>query len=196
MNLTNTPITNAGLRRLQDLPKLRSLEMELTEISDSGLAALKTLPALRVLDVQLTAVSSAGAEQFGKSHPQATVRVGASDALITEMPAARYTCTVTDWRSQSIDFETHFTLKRLHARGPTVANGGAIAVTDAGLISLAASQPELEELDLRESAVTDKGLWELRALTELKRLDVRGAPVTEKGVARLASALPDCKILR
>lgn len=69
-------------------------------------------------------------------------------------------------------------------------------VTDEGLAFLVARQTELEELDLRDSGVTDKGLWLLRTLTGLKHLDVRGAPVTEEGVARLAGVLPDCEILR
>lgn len=87
-------------------------------------------------------------------------------------------------------------VKRLHACGKTVTNGVAAGVTDAGLITLSTVQTELEELDLRDSEVTDKGLWTLRTLKQLKRLDVRGAPVTKKGARRLARVLPECEILR
>lgn len=69
-------------------------------------------------------------------------------------------------------------------------------MTDDGLISLTALQSELEELDLRDSAVTDKGTITLRTLKKLKRLDLRGAPVTKQGVAALARALPGCEIVR
>lgn len=65
-----------------------------------------------------------------------------------------------------------------------------------GLVSLAVAHAELEDLDLRESAVTDSGLFFLRKLQNLKRLELRGASVTEQGVSRLARLLPECEILR
>jgi len=69
-------------------------------------------------------------------------------------------------------------------------------VTDAGLVTLSVVQTELEELDLRESEVTDQGILQLRTLKNLKRLDLRGSPITEQGVQNLARVLPECEILR
>jgi Ran GTPase-activating protein (RanGAP) involved in mRNA processing and transport len=63
-------------------------------------------------------------------------------------------------------------------------------------VALLSSHTELEELDLRDSAVTDAGLTTLVKLTNLKRLDLRGAPVTEGGCQRLAKTLSNCEILR
>jgi hypothetical protein len=68
-----------------------------------------------------------------------------------------------------------------------------ISVTDTGLKSLA-NHPELEELDLRDTAISDQGLGVIAHLGAL--LDVRGTQVTEQGVARLAEALPRCEIVR
>lgn len=196
LDLADTPITDAGLGRLKTLPKLRELTISLTDVSDEGLSAMETLQSIQSVDATLTAVSSVGAERFRRKHPRASISFGASDALLARS-SKLYREYIFETNALGYAMAAQgVKLKRLHARGKTVTNGVARGVTDAGLVKLTAWQTELEELDLRDSAVTDKGLWALRTLTELKRLDVRGALVTEKGVGRLAHALPECEILR
>jgi hypothetical protein len=56
--------------------------------------------------------------------------------------------------------------------------------------------PELEELDLHDTAITDRGLNVIAKLAALKKLDVRGTLVTDDGIARLAESLPSCEIVR
>lgn len=198
LDLSNTSITDAGLAHLKTLAKLKTVKLSLTDVSDEGLAALQELPAVKSIDVQLTAVTSQGVEQFRKERPQSKIEFGASDAILGRLPATTRTVvrtTNSGYESIGIGNET-IKLKRLHARGNVGANGTAEAVTDDGLISLTVLQTDLEELDLRDSAVTDKGIITLRTLKKLKRLDLRGAPVTDQGVAALARALPDCEIMR
>ncbi|HUY87667.1 MAG TPA: hypothetical protein VMV10_02925 [Pirellulales bacterium] len=197
LNLSNTHITDAGLKHLRGLPKLQQLQLSLTDISDEGLSALERLPELRSVNAQLTAVTAAGAEKLSKANPGASVEFGASDALLSGWQTTTRVWTTNASGVQTVGIgRVSIKVKRLHARGKSVTNGVTEAVTDAGLITLSVVQTELEELDLRDSEVTDKGLWTLRALKQLKRLDVRGAPVTEKGVRRLARVLPECEILR
>jgi len=193
LNLVSTPITDAGMEQLKRLPNLRELQLSLTDVSDAGLFALEEMSALKNLYAQLTAVTAAGAEKLRKRRPQTTIEVGACDALFNRLPLTLRT--TGGGRAFGVARDS-IKLKRLHARGQAVENGVSLAVTDAGLVTLSVVQTELEELDLRDSAVTDKGLWSLRALKQLKRLDMRGAPVTEQGVARLARVLPGCEILR
>lgn len=198
LNLANTPISDAGMEHLKRSPNLRELRLSLTELTDAGLLALEQMPALKNGDAKLTAVTAAGAELFRKRRPQTAVEGGACDALFNRLPTTMRThavLTSSGGRAVGVEFDS-IRLKRLHGRGQVVENGVSLAVTDAGLVSLAVVQTELEELDLRDSAVTDKGLWSLRTLKQLKHLDVRGALVTEQGVTRLARALPECEILR
>jgi Leucine-rich repeat (LRR) protein len=204
LDLSNTSITDAGLAHLKTLPKLRTIRLSLTDVSDEGLAALKELPAVESIDAQMTTVTSLGVKQFRKERPKSKIEFGASDASIGRLPIGRQVLvrtTNSGVESVGISYET-VKLKRLHARGTLGADGAdgadgaAGTVTDDGLISLTALQSELEELDLRDSAVTDKGIITLRTLKKLKRLDLRGAPVTERGVAALARALPECEIVR
>ncbi len=198
LDVSNTSITDAALAHLKTLSKLKTLNLSLTDISDEGLAALKELPAIESIDAQLTAVTSQGVEQLRDQRPKSKIEFGASDAILGRLPTARQAIARTSNSGVEIvgiGYET-VKLKRLHARGKVGADGAGETVTDDGLISLTALQSELEELDLRDSAVTDKGVITLRTLKKLKRLDLRGAPVTEQGVAALARALPECEIVR
>lgn len=197
LNLSNTSITDAGLKRLQAFPKLQTLQLCLTDVSDEGLTALAQLPELRSVDVQLTAVTAAGAEKLRQANPRATVEFGASDALLASWQTKTRTVTTNAGGIQSMAVVNEsIKVKRLHARGKTLAGGVPAGVTDAGLVTLSVVQTELEDLDLRESEVTDQGILQLRTLKNLKRLDLRGSPVTEQGVQNLARVLPECEILR
>jgi len=195
LNLIGTQITDGGLKELAALRKLHTLRLDLTDVSDEGLAALEQFPALESVSAQLTAVSAAGAANFRKSRPQANIDVGACDAFFAPRSFYAY----ADRAAVAAKF---IQVKRLHARGKTVVNGVARGVSDASLALLFDAQRELEDLDLRESEVTDQGLkmlatlGSLGTLKKLKRLDLRGAPVTEQGAAKLARALPECEILR
>lgn len=64
------------------------------------------------------------------------------------------------------------------------------ALSDTGLRQLRGLQ-ELEILSLSTTKVTDAGLAELKGLTKLRRLDVRDTAVTRKGVATLRQVLPN-----
>lgn len=197
LNLSNTPITDAGLKRLRALPKLQTLRLSLTDVSDEGLSALEQLPELRSVDVQLTAVTPAGAEKLSQANSQAKVEFGASDALLAGWQTTTRTVVTNVGGVQSMALVNEsIKVKRLHARGKILAGGFPAGVTDAGLVTLSVVQTELEELDLRESEVTDQGIMKLRALKNLKHLDLRGSPVTEQGVQNLARMLPECEILR
>lgn len=197
LNLSSTSVTDAGLKQLFALSKLQNLQLSLTDISDDGLAVLERLPSLLSVNAQFTAVTAAGAEKFRQANPRASVEFGASDVLLANWQTLSRTVTMNAGGVRSIAFVNESVkVKRLHARGKTMTNGVAAGVTDAGLVTLGAVQTELEELDLRDSEVTDQGLWNLRTLKQLKRLDLRGAPVSEQGVQRLARVLPECEILR
>lgn len=58
-------------------------------------------------------------------------------------------------------------------------------VTDAGAVHLAAMK-ELRELALPGTALSDKGLEQLKQLVKLETLDLSGTRVTDKGLAALA----------
>ena len=73
-----------------------------------------------------------------------------------------------------------------------VALSGA-PVTDAGLAHLK-GLPALANLNLQGSKVTDAGLEHLTGMSQLTMLILNTTKVTAPGVAKLAKALPHCKI--
>lgn len=59
-------------------------------------------------------------------------------------------------------------------------------VTDAALEDIVASNPDLEDLDISGTDVTDDGVLHLHKLTELRHLRIKETNLTERGVKRLA----------
>jgi hypothetical protein len=57
-----------------------------------------------------------------------------------------------------------------------------------------ANVPNLTELGLMASQITDEGLQELAKLKNLYGLNLGGTKVTKAGVAALRKALPNCQI--
>jgi hypothetical protein len=175
-------------------------------VTDDAADRLSRLTQLRSLTLELTAVSEAGFVRLHKALPQASISIGANDAMLGRAVGGRSVIvrkglllTATAYWAMPLPG----TLKRLHARGnyrtghrqgDTVVVG-AKTVTDAGL-QARSGLTAMEELDLRDSGVTDAGLPALLTLTNLKRLDLRGTAVTDAGRETLAKSLPGCEILR
>jgi len=64
LNLARTQVTDDGLAKLAELPKLTRLHLEHTAVSDAGLAHLAGLEELRYLNLFNTSVSDAGLEHI------------------------------------------------------------------------------------------------------------------------------------
>ncbi len=72
---------------------------------------------------------------------------------------------------------------------------GGTGVTDAGLAQIVRVR-QLAVLDLSSTRVTSGGIGQLAACTELRELDLSGADVDEASVEQLRQALPRCQITR
>ena len=66
LNLFETRVTDAGMKSLEPLTKLKHLDVTGTRVSDKGLAYLARLPELESLYVGRTAVTEAGVTAFLK----------------------------------------------------------------------------------------------------------------------------------
>lgn len=189
LNVANTHVTDAGVVHLRGLPKLRVLNLRITDVTDAAITTLARLPSLQELDVKLTAVSAAGAETFRQKRPQVRFQSGASHGELSAWLSHRFVCysSLAAGGPNVGALPSPLIATRLHVRGREI--------TDAA-ITLLTCLTNLEDLDLRDSAVTDAGVATLITLPTLRRLDLRGSAVTESGVARLASALPQCEIVR
>lgn len=73
IDLSYTPVTDAFLKKLQDLPALEAINLDGTQITDEGLKNLGSQPALKLVYVRGTQISDEGAASFRESHPECKV---------------------------------------------------------------------------------------------------------------------------
>jgi hypothetical protein len=70
LNLSQNPkITDAGLKTIATMERLRSLHLAHCKITDKGLAQLQNLDGLRTLNVVQTAVTQEALERLADAHP-------------------------------------------------------------------------------------------------------------------------------
>lgn len=74
VDLSRSPITDAGLEHLRRLPQLQQLNLDGTRITDDGLVILKGLTNLRELDISDTQISDAGFAELQAALPNCTTR--------------------------------------------------------------------------------------------------------------------------
>ncbi|MHC4956467.1 MAG: c-type cytochrome domain-containing protein [Planctomycetota bacterium] len=120
-------------------------------------------------------------------------RQNVDDALLSVLAALRENVGVLALRDAKITDKAMEEIGRL----PNLVNLDlrGTAITDEGLKILARTPlQELATLSLEGTAVTDKGLAHLVAHPKLHTLTIRGAKTTEAGADRLGKRLPNCRI--
>jgi internalin A len=71
--LSGTQVTDAGLKELASLKKLRTLVLQKTKVTDAGLKELASCKQLRVVDLQKTSVTEAGVEELQMALPSCNI---------------------------------------------------------------------------------------------------------------------------
>jgi Leucine-rich repeat (LRR) protein len=162
----STLMTDVGLERLTSLPNLRALTMGGNELGDAGIQALRQMPNLTYLDlsgrqgndknVWSIAMSNAGLQAVLTLKNLRDLRfacvstpVGIEGAKLGEVSTLSVT---REWLEQ---LKSLTGLERLKLQGCGRINDEAVAV----LIAM----PSLREVDLKGTAVTEKGADVLRA---------------------------------
>ena len=71
--LRNTKITDAGLKELNKLDKLTSLDLANTKITDTCVQGLTELKSLTEINVMATKITGAGVEKLQNALPSAVI---------------------------------------------------------------------------------------------------------------------------
>ena len=148
LNLGVTGITDAGMVYVASLKQIERLNLAQNNgISDRALEQLKGLASLQDLDLSGTKVTDAGLECLKASN-------NLRDLCVSDT-----------------------------------------AISDTGLEHLK-GMTQLIRLDLDGTKVTDRGLKRLAGFRQLQDLGLRGTATTSEGVKNLQTALPRCEIRR
>jgi Leucine-rich repeat (LRR) protein len=173
LNVGSAMITDVGIERLVSLPNLKELTMGGNELGDAGLQALRQIPALTYLDLS-------GRQGTDSNIWAISISDVGLDAVLTlkELRELRFGCT-----SKGIGIE-----------GARFATVSTMDVSVRWLERMKAL-PKLERLKLQGcSRVDDEAVRALIALPNLREVDLKGTSVTEKGIAALRAAKPKTQI--
>jgi internalin A len=173
LNVSSALVTDTGLERLSSLPNLKELAIGGNELGDAGLQSLRQLPGLTALDLS-------GRQGTDSNVWTISMSEKGLEALLTlkELRELRFGCTSLGVGSEGTRFAT-------------VA---AMSVTQAWLEQLK-SLPRLERLQLQGcDRVSDDAAALLARFPMLTDIDLKGTAVTEKGVAVLRAAKPKANI--
>ena len=173
INVGSAMITDVGIERLVSLPNLKELTMGGNELGDAGLQALRQIPGLTYLDLS-------GRQGTDSNIWAISISDVGLDAVLTlkELRELRFGCT-----SKGIGIE-----------GARFATVSTMDVSVRWLEKIKAL-PKLEKLKLQGcSRVDDEAVRALIALPNLREIDLKGTSLTEKGLAALRAAKPKAQI--
>lgn len=159
-------LTDVGLERLASLPNLKELTIGGNELGDAGLQALRQLPGLTYLDlsgrqgtdsnVWTISMSDVGLEAILTLQRLRELRFGCTSIGIGVEGARFATVNMMSVTPRWLEKMKALTsLRRLQLQGCDRVDDSAVGIL--------ASFTALEELDLKGTAVTEKGLAALRA---------------------------------
>lgn len=169
LNIGSAMITDVGLERLAVLPNLKELTMGGNELGDAGLQALRQMPTLTYLDLNGRQGTDSNVWAISMSD------IGLEAVLsLKNLRELRFGCT-----SIGVGIE-----------GAKFATISAMSVTDRWLEQMK-SLTKLEKLKLQGcDRVDDEGARILALMPNLREIDLKGSAVTEKGLAALRAAKP------
>jgi predicted Ser/Thr protein kinase len=169
----NFPLTPATLDALARLPRLRALACNGTPTTDAVLVRLPELP--RLTELALSGLTAPNVTKRGLA------AVAKRPLTVLALPSLKV----------PVDADTAGLFAAMP--GLTELDLSGSDVGDEVLPELARCTG-LVKLGLARTAVTDAGLDPLKGMAALRELELNKTAVTDGGAAKLAGALPRCKI--
>jgi Leucine-rich repeat (LRR) protein len=163
-------ITDAGVRNLAGLTKLKEVHFSNGQLSDKSLAVFGQMPGLKTLSLQGNSFGDDGLKHLAGLKELRALYVGMNRQ------------TIKDAGVQSLSGLT--ALEHLDLQGASLTDKGVAALKHL---------KEMRSLDMNGPAITDESVEYLLGMTKLQHLNVSNTGLTEKGVERLL-ALPDLKM--
>jgi Leucine-rich repeat (LRR) protein len=206
LDLSNTKVTDAGLKELAPLKKLTTLKLNNDQVADVALHSLREIGLLHALEQAKAKPSSDEPWLYRRpTRPEEVDSLDLSSTKVTDAGlkelAPLTNLSTLDLRRTKVtgaglkELAPLKNLKHLSLDNSDITDGVLQSLREIGLLHAlnGASGPtdeDLVKLDLSETAVTDEGLKELLPLKKLNTLYLPGgqyhSTVTDKGLAVLA----------
>ena len=173
VNVGSAMVTDVGIERLVSLPNLKELSIGGNELGDAGLHALRQIPSLVYLDLSGTQGTDSNLWSVSMSE------VGL-DAVLTlkHLRELRLACSAVGVGVEGVRFATVSTMN-----------------VSAQWLERMKALPKLEKLKLQGcQRVDDDAITALIALPNLQEVDLKGTSVSEKGVSAFRAARPKARI--
>jgi internalin A len=169
LDVGSTLMTDVGLERLTSLPNLRSLTMGGNELGDAGMQALRQMPNLTYLDLS-------GRQGNDKNVWSIAMSPTGLQAVLTlkNLRELRFACVST----------------AVGVEGAKLGEVSTLSITEKWLEQLK-SLTALERLKLQGCGrINDEAVATLIAMPALREVDLKGTAVTEKGADMFRAAKP------
>ncbi|MBL8213197.1 MAG: hypothetical protein JNK87_20940 [Bryobacterales bacterium] len=173
LDVGSVMLTDVGLERLAALPNLKAITVGGNEIGDAGLQAFRQMPGIQYLDLSGRQGTDSNVWAISMSD------VGLEALLtLTQLKELRFGCT-----SIGVGIE-----------GQRFATVSMMSVNPRWLEKMKGFK-NLQRLQLQGcDRVDDEGAQILATFPNLEQVDLKGTAVTEKGLAALRAAKPKLKI--
>ena len=216
LSLAESSISNTGLKHLVGMTDLRNIRLWLNpQVGDSGIVNMGPKPNLLEIQLDRTGVGDAAIEYLAVNSPLLE-EVSLNDTRITDV-AMRHLATLRllcHLRVSSTAISDHglehlanhpklvsLNLRLTKVKGPglrvlpsmtacTELYLDGTEISDEALKHLEGTN--LEELDLRNTSITDAAIPSLKRIPYLRVLNVTGTRITKEGAKELHRAMPDC----
>ncbi len=197
LDLSETRITDHGLRQLKNVPAIADLNLRYAEmITDAGMSALKNWKHLARLNLEGTKITDSALQQISALSSLEVLNIGSVQVTDAGLEALT---SLTNLRELKLggDKLTDAGLQPLRQLpGLRILDLGGVQLTDSGPWSVSFTQPGLEaiatlkvlrRLRLRGTLISARGLDTIKGLAQLEVLDVHDCKqIGDDAIPRLA----------
>ncbi len=171
LDITDSAITDAGVKHLAAMPRLRELVADITQLGDNGVQALEQSQSLRRLSVAATKITDVGLVHIGKLVGLEALNL--SGTAITHRGLA-HLAELT--QLQSLDLSEN-----------NIRDGGAQHLS---------KMAGLKTISLNDTRIGNESARHLLGFEKMIYLNIKRTFITEEWIAKMIESMPYAKINR
>lgn len=190
LSFQKTPVTDKGLKALENMRTLSVVNLrESGNVKSAGIKYLQNLP-LRELDLELTGIDDAALTDIAKIRSLQILHIGGTKITTSGIRKLQGMPLLNHLRINATDFSADWiaTLKSMpQLRKMSLA---WTHLNDSNIAEFVEKLPELENLDLEGTKLSDAGIQQLKKLKHLSWVNLKQTLATRAGVDKLNKTMP------